>query len=99
MECVRQSKDHNGIITLTVKYEDLLTRPDEIQNAIIVATGMKAVHSFSDYPNFIETTEQREKNYTFRPLDATKIEPDMKTYLQSPNDVKHFDLILKQLGY
>lgn len=100
MECVRQSNDHNGIINLTVKYEDLLTRPDEIQNEIMVVTGMKPEHSFSDYPNFIETTEQREKNYTFRPLDKSKAyEVDKETFTKSPNDIRHFNELLKQLGY
>lgn len=100
MECVRQAKDHNGIISLTVKYEYLLTRPDEVQNEIMVITGMKPLHSFSDYPKFIETTEQREKNYTFRPLDKSKASfVDKETYLKRPNDVEHFNELLKGLGY
>jgi len=100
MECVRQSNEHNGIINLTVKYEDLLTRPDEIQNEIMVVTGMKPEHSFSDYPNFIETTEQREKNYTFRPLDKSKAyDVDKETYLKRPNDIGWFELTLQELGY
>ena len=99
LECIRQAREHNGIITLTVRYEDLLTIPDQVQNEIIVVTGLKSIHSFSEYPKFIQTTEQREKNYTFRPLDASKIKPDLKTYLQSPNDIEYFNKQLKQLGY
>ena len=99
MECIRQSKEHNGIINLTVRYEDLLTIPDQIQNEIIVLTGMDANYSFSDYPNFIDTTEQREKNYTFRPLDASKVNADFLTYLRSPNDIEHFNKQLRDLGY
>jgi hypothetical protein len=99
MECIRQTKDNGGIITLTVRFEDLILRPDEVQNEIIVATGLNANHSFSDYPSFIETTEEREKNYTFRPLDRSRVKPDVGTYLIRPNDVEHFNEILKGLGY
>ncbi len=99
MECVRQWRENNGIITLQVRYEDLLAAPNLVQSRIILATEMVKEHPFSDYPDFIQTTEQREKNYTFRPLDKNKILPDTETYLHHPNDVEHFDSLLKELGY
>jgi len=99
MECIRQSTSKNGIIALTVRYEDLLTRPDEVQKEIILSIGMVADYTFSEYPAFVETDEQRENSYTFRPLDASKGIPDKETYLQSPNDIEHFNGLLSQLKY
>jgi len=99
MESIRQMRHNGGVIAMNVKYESLLIEPDMVQNEIIVKTGLKANYSFSDYPDFIETTEQREKNYTFRPLDASKVVPDKETYLRSPNDIRHFNSLLEKLGY
>lgn len=100
MECIRQAKHNNGIIKIMIPYEELLKNPDTVQEHIAEKLGIEPKYKFSDYPTFIETTEQREKNYTFRPIDKAKaFEVDKETYLKPPNDVKHFNSLLSELGY
>ncbi len=100
MECIRQMKDNDGIIKMVIPYEELLKTPDVIQDYISEVLGMSFKHRFSDYPTFIDTTEHREKNYTFRPLDKDKaFDIDETTYLNSPNDVDHFNSLLEIFDY
>jgi hypothetical protein len=38
---------------LRIKYEDLLTNPDDCQKKIAASTGLKPAEKFSDYPDFL----------------------------------------------
>ena len=99
MECINQSQVHDADIDMTIRYEDLLTNPDQIQQRIVEYFEMKRAYHFSKYPNFIKVPENRKDNYKYRPLDKTKTAPDLKTYLQRPNDIEFFTDLLSQLGY
>ena len=48
MECVRQAQTKNGIISLNVKYEQLLKYPNAIQKKIADLAGVTSVYQFSD---------------------------------------------------
>ena len=61
------------MIAYTVRYEDLLQRPDEVQEALAAALGLVIVHRWSDYPKFIDVSQERDMgdNYSLRPIGSS----------------------------
>lgn len=102
MECV-QSRDKT--IECSIKYEDLILNPDEIQANIIGIFGLSPRAKFSDYPVFIKENydldDPRIKdNYKPRPLDKSKIGKDPELYKTlMPNDINQFNKLLESNGY
>lgn len=63
-------------IDLEVKYEDLCTKPDAIQDLIIQKFGLVKKHNFSEYPFFLPG------------ITAKDIKPDARLHMPRPIDVK-----------
>lgn len=99
MSCVDQAKLMSSRIDVNVRYENLLLTPDLVQDSIANELGLVKAHPFSDYPYFMNHDGHTATEYTPRPLDKSKIDPDTTTYLQRPNDVEYFNQLLKELNY
>ena len=99
MRCIDQSDRYWYIIECMCYYESLVSEPNKVQKSLSTRFGLIANKPFEHYPLFIEDKEQRKGNYTYRPLDKSRLKVDEATYLQSPNDVVYFDSLLKKLGY
>lgn len=63
-------------IDLEIKYEDLCTKPDTIQDLIIQKFGLVKKHNFSEYPFFLPG------------ITSKDIKPDARLHMPRPIDVK-----------
>ena len=71
IHCKEQFDQYARYIPKIVKvsYENLLTRPDEIQQVIADRFGLIIKHKFSEYPSFVPTPNvHNEGNYSLRPI-------------------------------
>lgn len=50
---MKQRRSFRDSIALTVRYEDLVSNPNDVQEAIAVAIGLQPTHPFSRYPEFV----------------------------------------------
>ena len=72
--CMKQSEDYSDSIDFTVVYEELLADPDHIQHLLAVKLGLRIIHKWSDYPNFVDITQEKghthNGNYSLRPIGS-----------------------------
>jgi len=66
IHCMRHRKIFD-VITLEVRYEDLVTDPDKIQDVIAYMFGMEPLHKFSDYPEFLPDREYDTRQFRAKP--------------------------------
>ena len=52
----RQADMFSDMIASTVSYEELISDPDKVQERLAEELGLTIKHKFSDYPNFIDST-------------------------------------------
>lgn len=100
MNSILQSLAFKDAITLTVRYEDLLSDPDSVQLKIMEAIGIEKTHLFSEYPEFVPEYcfASSDDKYKLRKLDApSDIVP--ANYLKRPNDIAFFEELLIKLDY
>lgn len=71
----RQWEKYKDIISTTVRFEDILLRPDETQKRIAEDMGLTIAHPFSRYPRFLkpEWIESQKLTHSPRPLDPSKL--------------------------
>jgi len=101
MECINQGKAYRH--ELSLHYETLITRPDEVQEVIMNQLGLKKEYNFSEYPLFVSPDPKEDllsDSYKLRPLDTSTIGRDLEFYKTlTPNDQEYFDKLLKEGDY
>jgi len=101
MNAVDQSRFYPITIAHTVRYEELLSKPDVVQGKLMRRfPDLQKQHDFSLYPSFVPdycfpTMDER---YRLRPITAP-VRLQSATYLKRPNDIIYFEHLLKELGY
>ena len=77
LRSVAQAELHSDLIDVTVKYEELVTHPDDIQKRITSALRLTPVYRFSEYPVFFQKDAVSHLDgYTERPLTPDRIYKD-----------------------
>lgn len=74
--CLLHRKEYGNLINYTIIYEKLLENPDLIQNEISKLFDLKIKHKWSDYPKFIDISQEKPQThsgiYKLRPIGAKK---------------------------
>jgi hypothetical protein len=74
--CLKQREQYGHLIDYTIIYEDLLITPDQTQKEISELLGLKIKHKWSDYPKFVDITQEKPIThkgiYKLRPIGAPK---------------------------
>jgi hypothetical protein len=74
--CLKQREQYGYLIDYTIIYENLLSDPDQIQKEISELLGLKTEHKWSDYPKFIDITQENQIThkgiYKLRSIGAPK---------------------------
>ncbi|MHC4686720.1 MAG: glycosyltransferase [Planctomycetota bacterium] len=66
----------DGLIDVEIKYEDVVSDPDAVQERVAKALGLTIIHRWSEYPGFVPEAEFRPTHggaYAKRPLDASSV--------------------------
>lgn len=101
IESIQQAREYSDIITLTIKYEDLVKNPNLIQKKIAKRLGLKSRYKFSEYPKFYKS-EYKNKIWVHRPRPITtgRIGKKHSIYKNKCEKViEEFNKQLKYLGY
>jgi len=56
--CMNQAFKYKNYIDLTVKYEELITDPNKVQENIKSLFNLKSKYLFSEYPSFVNINEE-----------------------------------------
>ena len=115
IESIKQRDMFSDIITLEVKYEDLIRYPNIVQENMCNIFGLTRKHHFSDYPDFVEDwvfdwnvsvlarrgVEEAKNNYGKRKISDKSIGKDLDAYKRicSPLEMDDFENCLKELDY
>ncbi len=102
----KQYFKYGDVIDLVIRYEDIVSNPDEVQEKIIQEFGLKKSYNFSDYPKFMpeelktKNTEHLEP-MKFRPLNTKSVGKDPEKYKEICRfwEIKPFEKYLRKLGY
>lgn len=98
------------LITVEVRYEDLVTRPDAEQRRVADALGLKAIHAWSEYPEFVPGWEFKMRGssidpggrYVARPLSGNRVGKNLEAYKAMTGEGmlrRHFEAELRKAGY
>lgn len=97
---------YSKIINLNIFYEELvdINKTNNIQQQLIDLTNLKALHKWSEYPNFIPGPDQPIRRghprYELKPLHTQAINRHHKIYNSlTPEQKQQFDKRLSKLGY
>ena len=117
IETVKQRNPEvfGNLINLEVRYEELVRDPAKIQKQMEEIFGLESVHSFSDYPEYVEDwvfewnvsvlaragDRDAKNNYGKRKLSDKGVGKDPEAYkeLCSDRELPEFENCLKELGY
>jgi hypothetical protein len=68
--CIADMVNYPEYIDCLVRYEELVKNPDAVQTYVSEVLGLTPVHKWSDYPKFIDPTQEPRlaKNYDLRPI-------------------------------
>lgn len=116
ISCVQQRAQHmyGAAVGMEIRYEDLVSSPDEIQVNMETKTGLKSKHKFSDYPKYVEdwvydwnvsvlarAGRGNEEKYGKREISLGSIGRDTQAYKKicDPTELGVFEECLKQLNY
>ncbi len=82
VSCMLQREMFRSIITLEIKYEDLVTNPNDIQDKITKTFNFKPIYRFNDYPNFVplEFRGLKPTIYRLRSIGTKSIGKGIKRY-------------------
>ena len=72
-ESVAQAFYYHDYIVTTVYYSELISNPDQVQQVLAKKLGLKILHKFSEYPNFIDASQETTitgLNMELRPIGA-----------------------------
>lgn len=103
---IHQRDKYGEVISLEVRYEDLVSKPDSVQKILMWKFDLEKKHNFSDYPTFIpdfDGEESREPHgHGFRKINTESIRKGSTKYermCRSPEELKIFNEKLKSAGY
>lgn len=95
----------NDQVDITIRYEDLVSNPDEIQDLVADHYGLSIKHRWSKYPNFVPKglliQRHSQQNYLPRPIDTNKIGKNSTIYKQLCDEelLNRFECCLRRCGY
>jgi len=72
-ESIAQAFYYRDYIVTTVYYSELISNPDQVQQVLAKKLGLKILHKFSEYPNFIDASQETTitgLNMELRPIGA-----------------------------
>lgn len=101
--CMIHTIQYREIISINVKYEELVTNPDEVQRKISKALGLTIIHKFSSYPDFVPDRVIKEwelahlKNYSKRNIETKSIGHNLFKYKErcrSTSELCEFEKML-----
>jgi len=111
----RESSVYGDLISLEVRYEDLVRNPDKVQKQMEEKFGLKSKKSFADYPEYVEDwvfewnvsvlaragDRDASKNYGKRKLSDKGVGKDLEAYkdICSDSELPIFEECLKELNY
>lgn len=99
-ESIRQMHVYSSLITVNVKYEDLVRHPDMVQNYIGGSLGLTPDYKFSQYtektPKSLFPTNQ--DRYKIRPISDSRTGKQFD--VRKPGiDIDYFNRQMESLGY
>lgn len=80
VKSMKQALKHIEIISLNVRYEDLVSIPDYIQKHIETIISKQAEYKFSEYPSFIPEGSYEGTFYKLRPVSTDRIDKNKDGY-------------------
>ena len=99
IDSIIQSEVFSDIISLQIRYEDLINNPLSIQGQIQQVFGLKQKHYFTKYPDFIKKdTANNDGIYKLRLLSNNSIGKDFSSYENFPLK-REFENKLRKLNY
>lgn len=102
---IDQLRNNNEFIDLIVKYEDLVFRPDEVQEHIQLTFNLTSHCNFSNYPAFIPegvfSYTKHKPRYNIGKISKDRVGKDLNAYKKkcSKEERKEFEKNLKYLKY
>ena len=113
IDSIEQRSEYRDLIDLEVKYEDLIRKPDLIQEEMKTRFGLESQAKFSDYPEYVPDwvydwnvsvtgrAGKQESDYGKRKLSESSINRNIEAYkeLCTVEELAVFDGHLKDLGY
>lgn len=99
-ESIRQMHAYRDLITINVKYEDLVRCPDMVQGVISNRLGIRPNYKFSEYTDKTPETlfPTKQERYKIRPIVSDRID---KTFdvRKDGIDIDYFNRQMESLGY
>lgn len=102
ISCIKQSIDHQHLIDITVKYEELVTNPNKIQKELSKRYELEQEHLFSDYPKFMSKKVSKlfKDEYKPRVIDTSRVNKKFNYKEVVPLDlISQFEFYLRELNY
>ena len=114
IESAKQRDTYSDIIDIEVRYEELIKKPDQVQAQLCEVFGLKAAHSFEEYPDYVpdwvyewnvsvlaRAGKGNKTNYGKRKLSPEGIlrRPHAYKDVCSVNEIEEFETMLRELGY
>lgn len=107
ISCIHQIVDYPQYLKLNLRYEDIVTKPNEIQQIVANKLKLSIEHKWSDYPNFLDKDTaywqqvRGREAYRPRPISAKRIGKNYQLYKYrcSPSERREFEEMLKFCGY
>jgi hypothetical protein len=100
---IRQMLNYQGLLSINLRYEDVVKTPDTMQGLIASKLGLESIHKFSDYPTFFRGDEvDAQEKYRPRKITPERIGKDLELYKQRVIDEAQkntFENLLRSLGY
>jgi len=103
-----QAQRFSELISLQIKYEDLVKTPNDVQSRISRTTGLQSQTVFSEYPKFVDSQVFEEPEYReyepYRPrsIDQRSIGHSSNEYIElctSTREREMFERVLRRMGY
>lgn len=95
---IAQMLTHVARLRYNVRYEELVTDPDGVQQAIAAALGLTPEQPFSNYPQFFPG-DGAEQIYIPRPISTDRIGKNLSAYGTHAGASDEFMAHLRTLGY
>lgn len=115
IESIKQRDVFGDIIDLEVKYEDLVRKPNMVQEEMKTRFGLESYAKFSDYPDYVEDwvfdwnvsvlarrgIEEAKNNYGKRKVSDKSVGKDLEAYktICSDLEINQFEACLRSLSY
>ena len=103
IDAIRQMLNHQSLIAVNLRYEDLVKAPDSVQDLIAKTLGLEIENPFSEYPNFFYYDDVSSMTtYKPRPISTDRIGKNLELYkskIKDDGQLQTFENLLRTLGY